>query len=64
MTVSQTPACDCFFCTKGRPHPDETHKTWEPVSHVLLRAESLDPADSLAVEACVLCGHLRLSERG
>lgn len=48
--------CSCFFCSQNREHPAR-HKNFEEVSHHLLKSESLDPADTIRMEACMTCGH-------
>ena len=48
--------CNCFFCSKKLEHPAR-HDKFEEISHRLLVSESLDPAHSIRMEACVLCGH-------
>jgi hypothetical protein len=57
-TLNQGPACTCFFCATGRPHP-ASHTLFTEVSSRLLVAESLDPDDLVKQEACDTCGHLQ-----
>jgi len=52
--------CECWFCRNDDKHP-KSHVEFFPVTHMLLKAESLDPKDSVALEACELCGHIRLA---
>lgn len=51
--------CTCFFCSRGEAHPDERHPDFHPTTGRLLVAESLDPKDTIPMEACTLCGHSR-----
>lgn len=50
--------CTCFFCQRNKKHT-LMHNNWMRVSSVLLVAESLDPNDSIDVEACTTCAHVR-----
>jgi len=50
--------CNCYFCFAGKEHRAD-HLTFKRVSSGLRVAESLDPADEIKLEACVLCGHSR-----
>lgn len=59
--------CDCFFCKiKKEEHPNRKyHDVYRRMSHVLLVAESLAPKDSIPIEFCVTCGHVRpISKEG
>jgi hypothetical protein len=53
--------CECFFCKNGKEHPAR-HTEFHPTTHLLLKAESLDPRDSVPLEACTTCGHTRVRE--
>jgi hypothetical protein len=58
--------CECAFCSSKppRPHPDDRHPRFERISDHLLVAESLDPNDSIPMEACWTCGHKRPMKKG
>ena len=52
--------CDCWFCeVEHKPHPDN-HLGFEEITSLLLEAESLDPAQSVRLEACLTCGHVQV----
>lgn len=60
-TVTEWIDCKCYYCISDRPHghgPDLGAEFFS-VSSVTTKAESLDPADRIQVEACALCGHKR-----
>jgi hypothetical protein len=53
--------CNCFFCSKGSPHPDRGYHTeFMRITSQLLKSESLDPNDSIDLEACTICSHVRV----
>lgn len=54
-----TVVCSCFFCNFNKEHPDDRHPNFHAISDRLLKAESLDPKDSIPMEACKTCGHRR-----
>lgn len=56
----RTVVCECFFCKNKKEHPNRKyHDVYTRMSDVLLVAESLDPKDSIAIEFCVTCTHIR-----
>jgi hypothetical protein len=56
--------CNCFYCHTERVHPS-SHQDYEEMSPVLLKAESLEPADMIRMEFCMICGHVRpIKEEG
>jgi hypothetical protein len=56
-TIAEWIACRCFFCQTGKKHDHGFAAETSRVSNVLTKAESLNPADSIKVIACNLCGH-------
>ena len=56
--------CNCHFCVSHISHPNR-HINWHPVTHHLLKPESLDPKDSVPIkdsvpmQSCSTCGHLQ-----
>lgn len=50
--------CKCFFCQEGKEHPKHSIDAGTScLSDITTKAESLDPADTIKVIACNLCGH-------
>ncbi len=49
--------CMCHWCRKGKPHPGH-HLSWYRITHLLMKAESLDPEHSISQWACSTCGHV------
>lgn len=55
--------CSCYFCSNNKEHPNRKfHDSYRKITSILLVAESLDPKDSIPVEACTTCSHVRRIE--
>lgn len=57
--IAELVACACLLCQKGKEHKHSFETGWYGITHLLLVPESLDPKDSIPLEACDLCGHKR-----
>lgn len=55
-TTTMISACRCYFCINGLEHR-ASHTNYSRISDELLVAESLNPQDSIKMEACTTCGH-------
>lgn len=61
--VDRKVICECFFCKNEKEHPNRKyHDVYRRMSDVLLVAESLNPEDSIPIEFCVTCTHVRVIE--
>jgi hypothetical protein len=64
ISVATAVSCRCAFCKRGVPHPAHMHgglAEWADLGSRLLVAESLRSEDRVPVQACTLCGHLRVA---
>ena len=51
--------CPCWYCSRGTDHDEVSgHREFYEISSKLLKAESLDPRDSIRRFACSTCGHI------
>lgn len=58
-SIAERIGCECFFCQSGKEHKHTIAVEWGSISSLLLKAESLDPRDTVKLESCNLCGHTR-----